>query len=233
MALLAIALAGCGSSKKSATKTTGDSSASAPSSSSATASTTAGTGSSAPGGKLATGFWPAGTTGAAQPLDAATSFATDYLGIPAPAVKGCDEMLTTAPAQCTATIRARGQGATTTVHVIGTEGHWTVASADSPDIKITGHAIKDGQLTVTGQSTAFEATINVEIRALDWTKAAPHVLAHGTLQGGSNGTLGPLTGSIEVPTGTPSGPAVLVLYAADASGQGTATEATVVPIDVP
>jgi hypothetical protein len=233
VALLASIVAGCGSSKKASNTTTGLSVSAPSSTTSATASTTASSGSSTLGGKLATGFWPTGATGTAKPLDAAKSFATDYLDIADPAVTGCDEVLTSAPEQCTATVKARGRGAATNVGVIGSDGNWKVASADSPDIKVTGHTVTGGNLTVTGESTAFEAIINVEIRALDWSHASPHVLAKGILRGGSNGAFAPITGSIDLPAGMPSGSAVLVLYAADASGQGTATAATVVPIDLP
>lgn len=179
-------------------------------------------------------IWPPpGQPPALDPLDAARRFATDYLGIPQPAVAGCGPTAPAAPPTCTATVQPRGQGPTTRVLLAGAPGGWQVASAQADDIKIstpapgapTGAAVR-----VEGVSTAFEGTIAAEVRAADWTPATRHVIAATTFSGGANGVVAPLRGTVPLADDAPKGPAVLVLTEPDASGGGAVIAATVIPI---
>ena len=110
----------------------------------------------------------------------------------------------------------------------GTDG-WVVTGANADQIVVDTpkpHDPVTQPITVSGQGTAFEAQLGVELRPL----GSKTVIATGTAMAGANGEMGPFTTTIAPPS--TDQPVVLIVFEADASGEQTYTYATVVLLGV-
>jgi hypothetical protein len=180
-----------------------------------------------------TTVWPLASAASRSfdsPEAATFSFATEYLHMSdqvqvGTAVPGADS---------SATVEihpfATG-GPATTVALDQTARGWVVVSATAPDVQVETPKVGDpasDPLTVSGQSTAFEAVINLELRPQDTGERVGEVTA---TMGGANGELGPFSTTLHPPQD--KGPLVLLVYEADASGQGEISAATVIRLRAP
>lgn len=191
VALLGLSLSavGCGSKSTTATKPT---STSTTTTSSNTATTTEP--SMVP---TDTAVWPfvAGTTRYADPVKAATDFAVTYLGFVKPVVgpfvagdsrSGEVDIRATKLATATTTVMVRKLAPGET---------WWVLGASTPHLQLRSpvwDAPITSPVTVAGRSTAFEATVNVEIRQ----DGSLTPIGTDFVMGGSNGTMGPFSKAV-------------------------------------
>ncbi|HEV3227452.1 MAG TPA: Gmad2 immunoglobulin-like domain-containing protein, partial [Acidimicrobiales bacterium] len=138
--------------------------------------------------------------------EAAKSFAIEYLGMTLARVgttMGSDVEIFPTDQAATRTV----------VHVEHRQGGWVVLGADADEIKVDHPAPNDhltSPLSISGQATAFEATIGLELRAYgSMTPAFKDIT-----MGGANGQIGPFTTSITPPS--LDRPLVLVVFEGDA-----------------
>jgi hypothetical protein len=106
-------------------------------------------------------------------------------------------------------------------------GTWWVLGAYTAAIDVTAPAARDAvtsPIALAGRSTAFEATVDVEVRQ-DGTDAA---LGRGWVMGGANGEMGPFAGTLEL--NVPSVDAGVVLFSTRSMEDGRVWEATVVRV---
>lgn len=157
-----------------------------------------------------TAIWPFADTGARyqRPDLAVQVFATSYLGFVNPII-GPFQQGDSQSGE--ATIRSSATGPVTTVLLrkLPPDGYWWVIGASTPNLRLTSPATGatiTSPVTLAGQSTAFEATVNVEIRR-DGTDAP---LASDTVMGGSNGTMGPFSKAITFTKGSAQSGAILL-----------------------
>lgn len=154
-------------------------------------------------------IYPFATTGATypDPVPLARAFAVEYLGMPNPVV---GEFQQGDSRSGEIEIRSRANGPTTTVLVRQLEGdNWWVIGAATATIQIespTALATVSSPVTVSGQSTAFEGTINLEIR--EDGRLEP--IAEGFTNGGSMGEMGPFSTSLNLGETSASGGAIIV-----------------------
>jgi hypothetical protein len=179
-----------------------------------------------------TAIWPLASAASRSfdsPEAATFSFATEYLHMSDQVQVG-----TAVPTGDSATVDIRPfatGGPVTTVQLQQTARGWVVLGSTTPDVQVetpkAGDVAND-PLTVSGQSTAFEAVINLELRPQDTGERVGEVAA---TMGGANGELGPFSTTLHPPQD--KGPLVLLVYEADASGQGEISAATVVRLRAP
>jgi hypothetical protein len=193
---LSLLAAGCGSKSTTATKPT-------------TPPTNAGsttTASNAPTSSTTTGLsivptetavWPfvAGDTRYTDPVKAATDFAVTYLGFVKPVV---GPFVAGDSRSGEVEIRGNKLGtATTTIMVrkLGPDETWWVLGAATTHLQLKSpvwDAPITSPVTLSGQSTAFEATVNVEVRQ----DGSLTPIGSGFVMGGSNGTMGPFSKAV-------------------------------------
>jgi hypothetical protein len=174
----------------------------------------------------ATAVWPfaSSATRYSDPVSAARGFATDYLGFTDPVVgefRQGDARSGEVP------IQAKATGPVTTVLVRQLGDSWWVLGASTPNIQLASPAASatiSSPVRLQGSSTAFEATVNTEVRADDSTQP----IGTGTVMGGANGQMGPFDGSVTFSRPSASAGA-LVLFTRSAE-DGSITEATVVRV---
>lgn len=217
------------STKASTTTTTIDEESTTTSSpDSGSTSTTAKPGSSttAPAEDTSTAVFPApgATTRYTDPVDVARAFATDYVGFEDPMVspyQAGDSRSGEVP------VRPDPQGPVTTVFVRQLGDAWYVLGAATDSIVLSepaALATVSSPVSVAGQSTAFEATVQVQVRQDGTTEP----LGEGFVMGGSMGDMGPFTGSIDIATPSASGGAVMLWTSSMENGE--VWEATVVRV---
>ena len=175
---------------------------------------------------LSTAVFPVGDVRYSSPVEAATAFANEYVGFTSPIV---GQFVAGDSRSGEVPVQATNPGVVTTVLVrqLDSAGHWWVLGSSSPNLVLTspsaGAAITSA-VTLKGQSTAFEATFNVEIRQ---DRTAPS-LGGGPAMGGSNGDMGPFTDVVSFTQPTqPRGAIVLKTYSMK---DGSVAEASVVRI---
>ena len=175
---------------------------------------------------LSTAVFPVGDVRYSNPRAAARAFAEEYVGFTSPMV---GDFVAGDSRSGEVPIRATDRGVVTTVSVrqLDSAGHWWVIGSSTPNLVLTspsaGAAIKS-PVTLKGQSTAFEATFNVEIRQ---DRTAPP-LGGGPAMGGSNGDMGPFTDVVSFTQPTqPQGAIVLKTYS---SKDGNVVEASVIRV---
>lgn len=172
--------------------------------------------------------WPSvgSSTRYTDPVDAAKGFATEFLGFVDPIVGDFQQGDTRSGEVA---VKSSDTGPTTTVMVrqLGADNSWWVLGASTPNLRI---AVPESLTTVTsplqvsGQSTAFEGTINVEIRADDQSKP----LVAGTTMGGSMGEMKPFSIGMTFPAPTVHGGAIVVKTMS--AKDGNIAEATVIRV---
>ncbi|MGQ0616771.1 MAG: Gmad2 immunoglobulin-like domain-containing protein [Acidimicrobiia bacterium] len=182
--------------------------------------------SSAPAVPGAAVVWPlpgAGTT-FGSPEDAALSFVREYLDMPAAGMT--DSPVPTPDGAVVNVLPNATGGPVTAVSVVRRGEGWAVTGAVAELIDVTSPEPGAGltsPLAVSGTSTAFEGTVNLELRTLDGGELIGDV---GFANGGANGEFAPFAAELAVPAGVDE--AVLVVYEADASGRGRVLDATVI-----
>lgn len=172
-------------------------------------------------------IWPFASSGTtfATPEAAAKSFAVDYLGMTNARVGATREENGTQNVEIFP--NARGTARTVVRTVEQPSGRWVVFEARADEIQVESpirNAALTAPLTIKGSSTAFEATIGVQLRPFGSTEP----LFEGNFMGGSNGEIGPFSTAITPPV--TDQPLVLVLFEGDASGEQTFTKATVITL---
>ena len=126
-------------------------------------------------------------------------------------------------------IRPGGEPPLTMVrmHRLAADGTWWVTGSATSNIELQAPAAMgtiSSPVTLTGQSTAYEATVNVEIRQDGST--AP--LVQDVVMGGSMGEMGPFDKAITYTR--PAAPAGAIVLKTVSAKDGTIAEATVVRV---
>lgn len=158
-----------------------------------------------------------------DPVAAATSFAVDLARFTDPIV---GEFMQGDNRSGEVEVRATDNGPTTTVMVrLDADDHWVVIGAATSNIvpdQPTGAVTSP--VTVSGTSTAFEATVDVAVYDRDST--AP--LVRTFVMGGSMGDMGPFSQSIEFED--PTTPTGTILYWTTSAKDGSVSEAAAVTV---
>lgn len=189
----AAATAGCGSTSTPTTTSVGTTSAAATTSSTAASSTTT----APPMAPTDSAVWPfvTSTTRYTDPVKAATDFAVTYLGFVNPAVgpfMGGDSR------SGEVEIRANKRGTaamTVMVRKLAPDDSWWVIGAATTHLQLDApawNASITSPVTLSGQSDAYEATVNVEIRQ----DGSLTPLGTDFVMGGANGTMGPFSKAV-------------------------------------
>jgi Immunoglobulin-like domain of bacterial spore germination len=178
------------------------------------------------GVETSTAVWPfvSSATRYPDPLSAARGFATDYVGFTDPVV---GEFRQGDTRSGEVLVQAKATGPTTTVFVRQLGDSWWVLGASTPNIQLTTPAAGSpisSPVRLAGTSTAFEATVNVAVRA----EGDAQPIGTGIVMGGSMGALGPFDGVVSFtrPSAT-KGALVLLTRSAE---DGSVAEATVVRV---
>jgi Immunoglobulin-like domain of bacterial spore germination len=173
-----------------------------------------------------TAVWPfaSSTTRASDPVAAARAFATEYVGFTKPVVgefRQGDARSGEVPVQAKAT------GPITTVLVRRLGDSWWVLGASTPNIQLSSPAALtaiSSPVRLQGASTAFEATVNTEVRQDGSTQP----LGTGIVMGGANGQMGSFDGTLAFERPSVASGAVLLLTRS--AENGNVAEATVVGV---
>lgn len=193
------------------------------------------------------GIWPlhtsedldryltSGSTEFDDPAEVARSFAVDYLGMVEPVVgeaTGPDPDGT-----IDVVIQPRGEGGATlepgvletTVHLDPEGPPWSVLSASSSNIRLDDASLRNdvsSPITVAGEATAFEGTVQVEVRQAGM--GAGEFLGRDVVTA-AQGTFAPFSTDVVFTEPTAEGLGALVLFT-DSALDGSTLEATVVPL---
>jgi hypothetical protein len=157
-----------------------------------------------------TAIWPfvGSPTRYTDPVKATKGFATTYLGFVDPVV---GQFLQGDSRSGEVAIRPTASGPVTTVVVrkLSPDDTWWVLAASTPSLQLQSPATSasiTSPVTLSGQSTAFEGTVSVEIRE-DGTVAP---VATGFVTGGGNGEMGPFSKAINFRKPAASGCAIIL-----------------------
>ena len=211
MVVTLLATAGCGKEE------------SASSTSSSTESTAATT-----GVQPEEAIWPFANTDTryTDPTEAALGFATEYLGFVNPV---SEEFQPGDSRSGEVSIRPSATGPVTTVMVrqVDSSDTWWAIGATTANLQIESPnalATITSPVTVSGQSTASEGTINLEVR--EDGRLDP--LAEGYTEGGSMGEMGPFSTSLPLAESGAEGGAIIVKTIS--AKDGNIAEASVIRI---
>jgi len=144
-----------------------------------------------------TAVWPfaAESTGYSDPVSTARSFAVTFLGFVDPVVgafQQADSRSGEVPVQATST----GPVTTVIVRMLTADNSWWVLGASTPNLQLQSPTTLEdisSPVMLSGQSTAFEATVNVQIRQ-DGVLAP---VKEAIVMGSSNGVMGPFSGTVD------------------------------------
>ncbi|MSV85103.1 MAG: hypothetical protein F2942_04625 [Actinobacteria bacterium] len=172
--------------------------------------------------------WPPadGSVTYADPVEAATGFAVEFVGFSNPLV---GEFQQGDARSGEVAIRPTATGPITTVLLRQLEGDdsWSVLGAGTDAIVPTAPAagsVVQSPVTLQGTSTASEGTVDVAVRSQ--AKAPP--LATGFVTGGSMGQMGPFKNTLEfAKSATPEG---AIVFSTSSMEDGRVWEATVVSV---
>jgi hypothetical protein len=215
LAVALLALAGCSDDGDSVRGERDDRSAATTSSTTTTRPERPGTTATAPTDRPAPSqpdgaVWPDATTSRRfeDPAAAALNFAVDYLGFTDPVV---GEFAAGDSRSGEVEVRPAPAGPVTTVLVrrLPPDDSWWVLGAATDNLRIEAPTAGDpvsSPVEVAGTSTAFEGTVDVEVRA----DGAAEPIARGFATGGANGEFGPFRTSLELPPSPGAGGAVVV-----------------------
>jgi hypothetical protein len=162
-----------------------------------------------------------------DPVAAARGFATEFVGFASPVVGTFEGGATRSGV---VDVRARADGPVTEVLVsqFAPDDSWWVIGATTPDILLSEPATMvsiSSPVRLRGSSTAFEGTVQTEVRQ-DGT-ATP--LGSGFVMGGASGELAPFDGTLTfIPPTAASGALVLHTLSAES---GAVMQATVVRVN--
>ncbi|MFN8034627.1 MAG: Gmad2 immunoglobulin-like domain-containing protein [Acidimicrobiia bacterium] len=229
--VVAGSVAGCGGGGKQhpATSTTRAASTTAHGTSTSSAPTTAPASTTRPAdAQPATAVWPfaSGDVRFRDPVTAARSFATTYLGFTSPTLGPFAQGDSRSGE---VDVRPTPSGPVTTVFVrqLTRDDTWWVLGAANAHLDLQSPpalAAVSSPVTLSGRSTAFEATVNVEIRQ-DGTLEP---LQADIVMGGSMGEMAPFSKSIAFPA--PVADAGAVVLRTLSARDGTTEEASVVRV---
>lgn len=183
-------------------------------------------------------YLDSGDTRYDDPAEVARAFASEYLGMVDPVVgepsgPGPDGTLDVV-------VQPHGEGGRvlepgvleTTIKLDPVGPPWSVLYATSADILLDGPVSGrevTSPVTVTGESRAFEGTVDVEVR--EDGMGAGEALGRGFVTGGAGPDLGSFSGEVSFePASTDQG--ALVLFTTSAA-DGSVQQATVVDISLP
>jgi hypothetical protein len=161
-----------------------------------------------------------------DPVRAATGFATTYLGFTHP-IAGTYMAGDSRSGEVPIRAHARGPVTTVIVRKLAPDDTWFVLGATTPNLQLQvpgWNTAISSPVSLSGQSTAFEATVNVEIRQDDSLKP----LANDTVMGGSNGQMGPF--SKAVPFAKPTARSGAIVLKTLSAMDGSVNEAAVLRI---
>ncbi|HLJ07867.1 MAG TPA: Gmad2 immunoglobulin-like domain-containing protein [Acidimicrobiia bacterium] len=167
---------------------------------------------------------PGSGTRFADPVPAARSFASDFVGFARPVL---GRFVATGVQTGTVAVRSTSGGAVTTVRLAHIAGSWWVLGASTPHIRLDAPVASGAvasPMRLRGMSTAFEAQVNVEVR--EDGQRTP--IGTGRLVGGSMGVMAPFDASVAF-GGPSSQRGALVLFTVSMK-DGTLYEATVVRV---
>jgi immunoglobulin-like protein involved in spore germination len=184
-------LATSGDGRSSSSSTSTSSSSSSSSTSPATTTTT-----QAAPADTSTAIFPVANSATrySDPVAVTRAFATDFARFTAPIV-GTFRQGDARSGEVDLRATATGPISTVLVRQLGSDGSWYVIGAGTQNIQVqapTALAAVSSPVNVSGTSTAFEATVNVEVR--EDGNAQP--LGKGIVMGGSNGAFGPFHGTL-------------------------------------
>ena len=165
-----------------------------------------------------------GNAGLASPDAAARAFGADYLSFPTPTLGA---VVSTGADTAIVPVRSNPTAPITSVALKRVGAEWWVMGSVAPDLIVsspTGGATVSSPLAISGRSTAYEAVINLEIRAADGTTS----LAKGTAMGGSMGTMAPFATSLAF--SSPPAPTGALVVTTISAKDGSVLEATVVAL---
>lgn len=220
--LLAVVIAGCGSAAPSSTITTAlppSASTSTPTSSSTTTPPTV---------QPDTAIWPfaASILGYQAPVEAARTFAVNYLGFVDPVI-GPFQPGDSRSGEVSLQPAASAPVTTVLVRKLTSAGTWWVVGAATANLRLespTALAAIASPVVLSGQSTAFEATVNVQVRQ-DGSLAP---LKEDIVMGGANGVMGPFSKAVAFPP--PTSRAGAIVMKTMSAKDGTIWEATVIRV---
>ena len=175
-----------------------------------------------------TAVWPfaSSSTRFSDPVAAARSFAVDYLGFVDPVV-GAFQQGDSRSGEVPVQPEAKGPTTTVFVRMLGPDDSWWVLGSATASLHLTSPAALASiasPVALSGRSTAFEATINIEVRQ----DGSTDPLAEAVAMGGSNGEMGPF--STSVPFDAPSASAGAILLKTLSAKDGSVWEASVVRV---
>ena len=237
VSVVAVLLAACGgSSDEPATTTTAKTSTTvatttttAPPATTASTTTSSSTTSSVPEAvQPEQAVWPFASTSTrySEPAAAAAGFATEYLGFADPVV-GPFQQGDARSGEVEIRPQASGPVTTVLVRQLAPDDSWWVIGASTGNIQLASPetlATITSPVAVSGTSTAFEATVNVEVRQDDTLTP----LVESTFMGGSNGDMGPF--SAQLAFGPQSADAGAIVFKTLSAKDGSVWEASVVRI---
>ena len=197
------------------------------STSTGTTGTTVTSGSSVPV-DTSTAVWPTSdsTTRYDDPVEVATAFATDYIGFVDPVV-GAFQQGDSRSGEVEVKPASDGPVTTILVRQLGTGDSWWVLGAATAGIQLSEPAALatiSSPVQLAGTSTAFEATVQSEVRQ-DGDDAA---LGEGFVMGGSMGEMGPFDAMLAFTQPTAAYGAVMLSTLSMENGQ--VWEATVIRV---
>ncbi len=165
-----------------------------------------------------------------DPAAAAKGFAVSYLGFVDPVIgtfRQGDSRSGEVPVSPKTESGAAGPETTVLVRKLAPDDSWWVLGASTADIQLTSPAALatiTSPVTLTGRSTAFEATVNMEVRQ----NGTLTPLAQGVVMGGSNGQMGPFSKTVTY--GAPTAGAGAIVLLTKSAANGSTASATVVPV---
>jgi hypothetical protein len=189
------------------------------------------------------GVWPFATQDDVDAYDAkgdrtyadaettAVAFAKTYLGMPQPIVVNPRGAAASAVGSSFEVVvrPKRGSPMATTLYMRQVGSGWTVSAARTANIRLEHpkeRAEVGRTVSVAGTSTAFEATVQVEVRQAG--QVFGQRLGSSFVMGGANGEMGPF--AVEVKVDGTTRPAGAVVLFTDSAEDGSVQEATVVPV---
>ena len=161
-------------------------------------------------------IWPSPGAGETyeDPVAAASAFATAFVGFADPVV-GVFQQGDSRSGEVEIRPTADGPVTTVLVRQVGAASSWSVIGAATASIQLTEPAALaelSSPVRLAGTSTAFEGTVQVQVR--DQSSVEP--LAEGFVTGGSMGVLGPFESTLEfLPPTTAAGSIVLFTVSMD------------------
>lgn len=219
IAVLGAVVTGCGDDEEAAETTT--------TTTEATTTTTEATTTSTPAAEVGLAVWPPadGSVSYDDPVEAARGFATEMAGFADPVL---GEFRQGDSRSGEVEVRPRADGPVTTVMVRQLQGEdWSVIAAATDDLqpdRPERDSTISSPVTIGGTSTAFEATIQVAVKAL----RSGEPLGQTFAMGGSMGEMGPFETSVEF--AEPDTDTGVILVWTESMEDGSVWSAAAVPV---